>query len=234
MTSEPSTAAPGQPMMHHFHPYSDNGGTTVAVAGKDFVVVASDTRLSEGYSIYTREQSKIFNLTDNTVLLSTGCWCDVITFVKVLQARIKFYNYDHRKAMSTGAVAQLVSTMLYGKRFFPYYISNMVAGIDENGVGCVYDYDPVGCFERLTFHSVGSSAPLIQPFLDSVIGQLNQKKPVEKRELTEEYVKSVIKDAFVSAGERDIYVGDGVHIQVIRKDGGNDPKAVEYFPLRKD
>ena len=31
-----------------------NYGTVVAVAGKDFVAVGGDTRLSEGYSIITR------------------------------------------------------------------------------------------------------------------------------------------------------------------------------------
>ena len=33
-----------------FSPYSDNGGSVVAIAGEDFVVIASDTRLSgHGY-----------------------------------------------------------------------------------------------------------------------------------------------------------------------------------------
>ena len=36
--------------------------TTVAVAGKDFVVIASDTRISEGFLIHSREQSKIFKV----------------------------------------------------------------------------------------------------------------------------------------------------------------------------
>lgn len=37
-----------------FNPYVNNEGTVVAVAGEDFVVVGGDTRLSEGYSIITR------------------------------------------------------------------------------------------------------------------------------------------------------------------------------------
>ncbi|KAH7931695.1 hypothetical protein HPB51_029723 [Rhipicephalus microplus] len=34
----------------------------VAVAGDDFAVIASDSRLSSGYHIHTREQSKLFKL----------------------------------------------------------------------------------------------------------------------------------------------------------------------------
>lgn len=131
--------------------------------------------------------------------------------------------------MSTDAVAQLVSTMLYGKRFFPYYISNIVAGLDENGAGAVYSYDPVGSFERISYRAGGSSASLIQPFLDNQIGLKNQVNP-DKVDLSVDYVKRVVIDSFISAGERDIYVGDSVLIQIITKDG----IVEEKFPLRKD
>ncbi|KAI2800509.1 hypothetical protein RDWZM_009139 [Blomia tropicalis] len=218
-----------QPIGHNFQPYTDNGGNMVAVAGKDFVIVASDTRLSEGYSIQTRDRVKFFKLTDSTVLGSTGCWCDVLAFVKVLNARIKLYNYDHRKSMSTNATSQLVSTMLYSKRFFPYYISNIVAGLDENGAGAVYSYDPVGSFDRYTSQAVGSSSPLIQPLLDNQIEKKNQAN-VEKLDLTPDFVKRVVKDAFISAAERDMYCGDSAVIQLITKDGITE----ERIQLRKD
>jgi 20S proteasome subunit beta 6 len=39
---------------NRFNPYVNNGGTVVAIAGEDFVVVGGDSRLSEGYSIVTR------------------------------------------------------------------------------------------------------------------------------------------------------------------------------------
>lgn len=71
--------------------------------------------------------------------------------------------------MSTAAIAQMLSTMLYYKRLFPYYVSNVLAGLDENGQGVVYSYDPVGHCEKNTFEAAGSSGALLQPFLDSQV-----------------------------------------------------------------
>ena len=46
------------------------------------------SRLSgSGYSILTREQPKLFELSESTVLASTGCWCDVLSFARLASAR---------------------------------------------------------------------------------------------------------------------------------------------------
>jgi 20S proteasome subunit beta 6 len=85
----------------------------VAIAGDDFALLASDTRLSSGFSIYTREQSKLFRLSDTTVFGCPGCWCDTLTLARILEARMQMYLHEHQKSMFTPAVAQMLSTMLY-------------------------------------------------------------------------------------------------------------------------
>ena len=45
-----------------FDPYIDNGGTIVGLAGKDYVIIASDTRLSNQYMIQSRNISRIFKV----------------------------------------------------------------------------------------------------------------------------------------------------------------------------
>jgi Proteasome subunit len=45
-----------------WQPYADNGGTVVAVAGADYVIVAADTRLSDGYSIMSRGVTRVHRI----------------------------------------------------------------------------------------------------------------------------------------------------------------------------
>lgn len=71
--------------------------------------------------------------------------------------------------MSTQSIAQMLAVMLYSKRFFPYYTFNILGGLDENGVGAVYSFDPVGSFEREGYRAGGSASSLIQPFLDNQV-----------------------------------------------------------------
>lgn len=63
----------------------------------------------------------------------------------------------------------MLSGILYGKRFFPYYVNCIVGGLDENGRGAVYSYDPVGSYERESFRAGGSASSLLQPLLDNQV-----------------------------------------------------------------
>jgi len=213
----------------HFSPYSFNGGTILAMAGEDFCVIASDTRLSEGFSIHSRDCPKTRQLTNSTVLACSGFHGDVLTLTKLLDARLKMYEHEHNKKMSSGAIAAMLSTQLYSRRFFPYYTYNIIGGIDENGKGCVYSFDPIGSYEREVYRAAGSGGTILQPLLDNQIGYKNQEG-VHQTALTLEKAVKLVKDVFISAAERDIYTGDALLINIITKDG----VQKERFPLRRD
>ena len=78
-----------------FYPYDYNGGTCLAIAGKDFVVVAGDTRMSTGFNIKSRHVSKLFKLTGDTVLATAGFRGDITTLQKLLRVKLTQYEHQH-------------------------------------------------------------------------------------------------------------------------------------------
>ncbi|KAI1805916.1 N-terminal nucleophile aminohydrolase [Daldinia bambusicola] len=233
---------------HRFNPYTDNGGSTLAIAGADFTIMAGDTRLTSGYSINTRYSPKVFKIggsnssqDDANILLSVvGFAADGEALKERLDAICKMYRYRHGKPMSVNACAKRLSTIMYQKRFFPYYVYAILGGIDEEGKGAVYSYDPVGSYEREQCRAGGAAGSLIMPFLDNQVNFKNQYVPgsgtgheLQERErvpLPREEVEVLVKDAFDSAVERHIEVGDALQVVIITKDGIEE----KVLPLKKD
>lgn len=96
--------------------------------------------------------------------------------------------------MPLRAIARMIQTMLYAQRFFPYYVYNILGGIEEDGTsfralrsefqahvnlnsffasfagsGAVYSFDPVGSYEREACRAAGAAQSLVQPFLDNQV-----------------------------------------------------------------
>lgn len=63
--------------------------SVIGLFGDDFSLIAADSRLSTGYSIYTRNQKKLFQLSKTTVLGCSGCWCDTLTLTRTMAARMQ-------------------------------------------------------------------------------------------------------------------------------------------------
>ncbi|KAF5382623.1 hypothetical protein D9615_002762 [Tricholomella constricta] len=218
----PAMISLAQPQQRQFNPYSENGGTILAVAGADFSVIAGDTRQSEGYSIQTRYAPKVFRLTDKAVLAVNGFAADGNMFVKKVRQRLEWYRHAHAKDMPLRAIARLIQTMLYARRFFPFYVYNILGGIEDDGTGAVYSFDPVGSYEREACRAAGAAQSLVQPFLDNQIYFKNQtpapgtSHPVH---LPLSTVLSLVIDSFTSATERHIEVGDGLEMYVVLAKG---------------
>ncbi|KAK7198008.1 20S proteasome beta 6 subunit [Novymonas esmeraldas] len=212
-------------------PYQDNGGTTAAIAGKDFVILAGDTRLNGDFCLHTRsDESKIFQLTPYTCIASNGMQADRLQLQQMLKYRVKWYQYNNGGKMPpTKAIAQLMSTMLYHRRFFPYYTFNMVVGLDEAGHGVCYSYDAVGSTEPFLYGTRGSAASFVEPLLDCLINRQHMREQAPP-DMTREAALAMLKNAFTGAAERDIFTGDSVVFYTISKEG----VQRETFELRKD
>lgn len=162
---------------------------------------------------------------DRATLATNGFAADAEALVQLVRARLELYRSAHGASMPLAGVARMLCTILYGKRFFPYYVWNVLGGLDEEGKGAVYTFDPVGSYEREVCRAAGAAQSLLQPFLDSQVMYKNQQATPERPlpipgHISLRHAISIATDSFTSATERHIEVGDGLEIFVVR-----DPKA---------
>ncbi|KAL4922595.1 nucleophile aminohydrolase [Aspergillus aurantiobrunneus] len=198
-----------------FYPYTSNGGATLGISGPGFAILAGDTRSTAGYNINTRYEPKVFIIQDaerHSIVISViGFAADRHTLKEKLDAIASMYKYQHGRNMSLRACAQRVSTLLYEKRFFPYQLQTMVAGLDAEGQGAVYYYDPAGCIEKRTHCAAGEASSLMLPFLDSQVPRLQP--------LQQQVAEELVRDAYQNATERHIEVGDHLQVLLVTSEG---------------
>lgn len=210
--------------------------------------MAGDTRSTSGYNIQTRYAPKLFkiggdgpnNKGSKIVLSVVGFAADGNALREKLDTVVKMYKYQHGRDIGIHACAQRLSHILYNKRFFPYYVTAILGGVDDEGKGALYSYDPVGSYEREQCRSAGAASSLIMPFLDNQVNLKNQYDPssasgLEKKAkvptpLSRNEVEELVRDAFTSAVERHIEVGDGLQMMIVTNEGIQEV----YNELKKD
>ncbi|KAL2046499.1 hypothetical protein ABVK25_011811 [Lepraria finkii] len=227
---------------HSFYPYADNGGSIVGISGSDFAVLAGDTRSTSGYSINSRSEPKVFRVGDDgrIALSVVGFAADGKALAEKLDTTCNMYKYRHGKTISLTACAHRLSTLLYEKRFFPYQVQAILMGLDEDGRGTLYSYDPAGSYKKDQCRAVGAAASLMMPFLDNQVQFNNQHLPGSgigialkekpKEDLSKDAVMDLVKDAFCNATERHIEVGDGLQMMLVSRDGIEEM----FIPLKRD
>jgi len=161
------------------------------------------------------------------VLAVVGFAADGLALKERLDTAVKMYRYQHGKPMSLAACAQRLSHILYQKRFFPFYVTAMIGGLDEQGKGALYSYDPVGSYERHMCRAAGAASSLIMPFLDNTVdlknryvpgsGEGHELREQEPKPLPRKDVEELVIDSFTSATERHIEVGDCLQMMVVTK-----------------
>ncbi|WFD34249.1 proteasome endopeptidase complex [Malassezia cuniculi] len=168
---------------------------------------------------------------DRATLATTGFNADAEALVARVRQQLEWYQYTNGRPMPLHSIARMLSTILYSKRFFPYYVYNLLGGIDEQGKGAVFSYDPVGSYERVICNASGAAQGLLLPFLDSQVMFKNINVPggttPEPGHLPLETSLQLTMDAFTSATERHIEVGDGLEVYVVRSSATEAPVLEE-------
>lgn len=73
-----------------------------------------------------------------------------------MEKEINLYNLKEERKMKPTTFANLVASSLYEKRFGPFFVTPIVAGL-ENGKPILATYDSIGCKSDLDDFQVGGT-----------------------------------------------------------------------------
>merc|ERR1712070_328236 len=192
---------------------SYNGNSMVAMAGKNCVAIATDTRLSTELMTIDGNFQRVFKGNDKVLMGLSGLGTDVQTFNALMKFKTNLYKLKEGRDIKASTFSKLVSTSQYEKRFGPYFVSPIVAGLDKKKDGSyepvIVNYDSIGCRdEHGAFQVAGTGAQLLYGCCEAFY-----KPDMEAEQLFE-----TISNCLLSALDRDSLSGWGAYVYLLKPD----------------
>jgi 20S proteasome subunit beta 3 len=135
-----------------------NGGSCVAMVGKDCVAIASDLRFGQQAMTLSMDFPKTFQMTPKLYVGLTGLGTDVQTLSALFKYKVNMYALEEERVMSPKTFAHMVSSTLYERRFGPYYAEPCIAGLDKDNHPFIASTDLIGCINFAKDFVVSGSA----------------------------------------------------------------------------
>ena len=200
----------------------------MAMVGKDCVAIACDLRLGLQSLTVSNNFPKIFSYGD-VYLGLTGLATDVSTVSDLFRFKVNMYRLREERQISPQTMANLVSTSLYEKRFGPYFVSPVIAGINHTtGKPFICGFDSIGCIDFAKDFIVSGTASdqlfgtcegLWEPDLVRTLQYHPYSSLLILRASQEpDDLFETISQALLNAVDRDALSGWGAHVYIIEKD----------------
>eukprot|EP00850_Spirogloea_muscicola_P002292 SM000008S22381 [mRNA] locus=s8:1356893:1358546:+ [translate_table: standard] len=183
-----------------------NGGAIVAMVGKGCFAIASDRRFGVQQQTVACDFQRIFKIHDRLYIGLSGLGTDVQTLYQRLVFRHKLYQLREERNMRPQTFANLVSSVLYEKRFGPYFCEPIIVGLEENGEPFICTTDLIGAKQLAEDFCVSGTAS------ESLYGACESmyRSSMEPEELFE-----TISQALLSSVDRDCLSGWGGIVHVV-------------------
>ncbi|CBQ67918.1 probable PUP3-20S proteasome subunit beta3 [Sporisorium reilianum SRZ2] len=183
-----------------------NGGSVVAAKGKNCVVIASDLRLGQQAMTVACNFDKVFRVTEKTYVGLPGLASDVATLKERFRYRVNMYKMKEERDIEPEIFAHLVSSTLYERRFGPYFIEPVIAGINSKNEPFIAASDVVGCLNFAKDFVVSGTAA------DKLFGMA---EGLWEPDLGPEELFETVSQILLGALERDALSGWGAIVRVI-------------------
>jgi 20S proteasome subunit beta 3 len=182
----------------------------MAMKGKDCVAIASDRRFGVQAQTIAMDFQKIFELGPRLYVGLAGLATDVQTVSERLRFRVNLYELRENRRIKPQTMLSVVSNLLYERRFGPYFIEPVIAGIDPlTSEPFVASCDLIGCpMVAKDFAVSGTCSEQMYGMCESL-----WTENMEPDELFE-----TISQALMNAFDRDALSGWGAIVHIIEKD----------------
>jgi len=198
-----------------------NGGAVVAMVGKNCVGIASDMRFGVQAQTLGFNQPKIYKINDRTFIGLAGLATDNQTLYEKLKFRTNLYRLREERDINPKIFANLVSSLLYEKRFGPYFAEPVICGLDgEKPFICAMDLIGAPLFAEDFVLAGSSSAEAMHGVCETLY-----RPNLEPDDLFE-----TLGQCLLSAVDRDAMSGWGGIVTIITKDG----TITKYLKGRQD
>ncbi|CAI7820147.1 unnamed protein product [Closterium sp. NIES-53] len=203
----PSQPPPSHPSRCQITSY--NGGAVVAMKGDKCVAIACDRRFGVQLQTLATDFNRVFQMHPRLFLGLAGLGTDVQTLKQRLEFRHKLFALREDRVMPPATFAHLVSSILYERRFGPYFIEPVIAGLEDDGTPFVCATDLIGAYEECPEFGVAGTAD------ESLFGACESywQPGLQPEELFE-----TISQALLAAVDRDALSGWGATVHVITLD----------------
>ncbi|EAK87568.1 Pre2p/proteasome subunit beta type 5; NTN hydrolase fold [Cryptosporidium parvum Iowa II] len=206
----------------------NRGTTTLGFIYQGGVILAVDSRASQGSYIASQEVKKIIQINDFLLGTMAGGAADCSYWERVLSKLCRLYELRNGERISVAGASKMITNIFFHYRAYDLSAGIMIAGFDKDGPHLYY-VDNEGSRVKDCKFSVGSGSLYAYGVLDSGY----------RYDLTDEEAIDLGKRAIVIATNRDGGSGGLVRVYQINKNGvikhvpGEDVSELHYAYSKK-
>ena len=186
----------------------------IAMIGDGCVAIASDMRFGVQQQTIMCELDRIYSIHPKLYVGLSGLVTDMQTLHGKLQYKCKMYSLREERLIQPHVFSSMLSNMLYEKRFGPYFIEPLIAGLIEKSDGSHVPYisgmDLIGAPVSTNDFLVSGTAS------EQLFGVC---EAMYKPNMSQEQLFETISQCLLAAVDRDCLAGWGANVFIITKDG---------------
>lgn len=182
----------------------------MAMKGKNCVAIATDKRFGVQGKTMSSKFQKVFQFGPKLFVGLPGLATDTKTVYQRLRFRANMYELRENRRLKPHTLNCMISSFLYEKRFGPYFIEPVIAGLDEKtGEPYISSMDLLGSYLEPEDFVVGGTCS------DQLYGMC---ETLWEPNLTPDELFETAAQALINACDRDALSGWGATVYIIEKD----------------